>query len=114
MIRFKATEKQVLEVIANAINASELEGAGGRAAIMNDVEPEHLRMTRDGIDIKRYSGRRAEIAIAPCSEAGTWEIAAGKAEPDPKHQTWADTYPTYRRLLATVPNIEVIEENPEE
>ena len=116
MILFKATPRQVLQIVANAVNASYL------ASINDTHDPfnnkvyihEDFKLQGGGIDLKTFGGRMVELAITHDRHKGHWKVAAGKAEPDPDYQSWADEYTTYRALVESVEGVEVLEEDLEE
>lgn len=115
MILFKATPRQVLQIVANAVNASYLASINEpQKADLKEYSHEDFKLDRNGIDIKTFGGRAVEIGITRKGEL--WKIAAGKAEPNPEFQTWADDYPTYRELVESVDGVQIVEEDlePEE
>lgn len=113
MIIFKATPRQVLQIIANAVNASDSCSIFDLDHPIEDKVYTHedFKMERHGINVTTFGNRGVELQLLKWQD--NWKVAAG-GEPDPEHQTWADEYATYRKLLESVEGVEVLVEDLED
>lgn len=103
-IEFDATEEQILQIMANAINHSIPAGLGFLHFQTKDYKPEETKrcIVNESClyaDIDYFDGRMVKLAIFKNSKSGKYEIMEGF---DKEYQSFATTYPTPQILIASV------------
>jgi hypothetical protein len=101
-VTFTATDKQIAEVCALAVNASTPTGLG-----FLHYEPDNEFTAGDFLkDIKRekfwcnldyVQGRMVKLSLWRGEEKNTWKYP--EYEPRPDYQSWIGKYPSYPDLL---------------
>ncbi len=108
-IKFKATEDQIAEIGANAVNASKPVGLGhmsftgqkiSQARIFQCID---LNAGRGGLSLDYVQGRMVKLNIWKKGEH--WEI---NDHADPEYQSWCCKYPTVIALLNSVAGVEIL------
>jgi hypothetical protein len=112
MIKFKATDQQILQIAANAFNASTPMGLGFFSydpqtnAVPDDFK-ENLRINNESgygyISLDYVQGRMVKLYAS--RKENVWQMRA----PIPEYQSWIHNYPTARHLIESV-GAEVLED----
>ena len=96
-MKFKATEQQVKQIAANAINASKPMGMGifhyNSGSVFTDLDIEDDELYFDYVE-----GRMVKLNIRDLGD-GEYEIADN---PTSDYQSWCRTYPTTEALVNSV------------
>lgn len=71
-MKFNATEEQVKQIAANAVNASVPVGMGHIHFRPGDYAPEDIEVTEFGVEIDYFHGRMVKLYIKPC-KGDSWE-----------------------------------------
>ena len=108
---FKATNEQLCQIAANAVNASLPVGMGkfhyqpGKTFTpreMGDFEDEC------GLSFDYVQGRIVKLSLYRVSgQDGVFEMRP--AIPDPEYHSWVQVYPTSRGLLESVVGVEILD-----
>lgn len=111
-MRFKATDKQLATVMANAVNASRPVGLGflhfdDSKKYTPDDFIDELKTNTGWVNLDYVGGRMVKFRLTP-EKDGYYEIA-DSAIPQSDYQSWCGTYRTYRELLDSA-GIEVEDE----
>lgn len=106
MIRFEATKDQLLQLAANAVNASAPMGAGLIHYKEKTYKPHEFnhRLFNNQLAIDYFEGRMTKLYIV--KDETSWIM---KREPEGDYQSWQHTYPTNRDLLNSVAGINILE-----
>ncbi len=105
MNKFNATKEQVLQIAANAINASIPVGMGYLHFKSKNYTPEELQMEyeaedkRGNIYLDYFDGRMVKLSI---QHLGDNSYATNEGEANIEYQSWARKYPTYEDLTNSV------------
>lgn len=114
MLRFRATEDQVMEMAANAVNASQPMGMGHMVA-----NPRQKFEARDmghflnlnagvaGLFIDYAQGRMVKLSIWK-KEEDIWETDGHGRGVDLEYQSWGRKYKTYEELVKSVEGVEIL------
>lgn len=100
-MKFTATDTQMCQLIANAVNASTPMGMGFIHYRPRDFAPENFlpALVRGGdIDLDYVEGRMVKIWIHRLGD-GEWEI--DDATPRRDYQSWCGKYSSYATLVAS-------------
>ena len=109
-MKFKATEEQINQIAANAVNASSPMGMGylqfdqGKVYGSSDFNHPYDE-TRPRFSLDYVDGRMVKLHLARVAD-GIWSTS--DREPTSDYQSWCRKYPTYRALVESV-GAEVIE-----
>lgn len=107
-MRFKATDDQVRQIMANAVNASSPMGMGFLHATNKLFSAEDFKdcaLKPSGAHLDYVQGRMVKLYIRSIAD-GSWRISG--APPNGEYQSWVKEYPTYENLVTSVPGIELI------
>ena len=98
LMKFKATEDQVKQMAANAVNAAQPVGLGVLHFENKEYGPEQFKIINGGLYLDYVAGRMTKLAIR---NVGTdrWEIGG---EPRVDYQSWAVKYPSNKALIESV------------
>ena len=94
-----ATDEQIKQMAANAINASRPMGMGflhfnpDSVTTANDLEAEH-----NGLFVDYFEGRM--VKFSAWKHKDHWEVR--DENPHPEYQSWCTKYPTWQSLAASV------------
>jgi len=95
-MRFKATEQQILQMAANAVNASKPMGMGFlHYQPNNQFKPEDFIIKKNGLYLDYVQGRMVKLFIHKI-EDNEWEVIG---EPRCDYQSWCSKYPAYEDLI---------------
>jgi hypothetical protein len=104
-MKFKATDEQVKEVVALAINASVPAGMGflhfdpSKVFRAADIKIGHSGDMRV-IDVDYAQGRMVKLLIREsATNPGIWQVVRPAGSPTPDYQSWISTYPSLEKLL---------------
>lgn len=107
MLKFKATDKQLMQLAANAVNASTPMGLGvlhyeaGQKYTPIEFQQE---VSDHGLDLDYVDGRMVKLWVM--RDGDGWRCAEGvKLD----YQSWGTKYPTYRKLLESAGITEIEE-----
>lgn len=100
-MEFKATEKQIIEMAVNAINASHAIGMGAMRATNKTFQPEDITLTSFGFSCDYVQGRMVKLNIKRINE-DTWEPAGLTRNPNMEYQSWCKEYATFEDLKKSV------------
>jgi hypothetical protein len=95
------TERQALQLMANAVNASIPMGMGYLQHEEKEYTADDMRAEMDakgGIDFDYFRGRMVKTGIE--KTATGYRLSDGK--PHSSYQSWARKYPTYQALADSV------------
>lgn len=95
---FLATESQVFQIIANAVNASRPAGMGILHYEAKEYPAETFKMTGGGLILDYFEGRMVKLAVRKVAHE-EWEVFRPRDDPDPEYQSWASKYPTTKALI---------------
>ena len=103
-VEFEATEEQLLQIMANAVNHSSPAGLGFLHYQMKNYKPEEMKryIFNEGClysDIDYADGRMVKLAIFKGDKDGTYKIREGFS---PDYQSFMHRYPTPQNLIASV------------
>lgn len=103
-IEFSATEEQLLQIMANAVNHSNPAGLGFLHFQIKDYKPEEMKkyICDEGpfyADIDYADGRMVKLTIFRGDEKGTYKIQEGFRS---DYQSFMYQYPTPQNLIASV------------
>lgn len=117
-MKFRATNEQLCQLLANIYNASKAIGLGGLRVKDNVAKPEdvpgllstandyvdyQMRMFSNGwLSLDYWHGRCVKTDINHI-EGDLYRLR--DVEPNPAYQSWATTYPTLEALLESVDGI---------
>ena len=98
---FTATEEQILQIAANAVNASTPMGMGFLHFQPKEYTPEEMRkcLSDYGLSIDYFDGRMTKFYIIR-AENDQWRVVDHGPRSD--YQSWASKYPTYEALAGSV------------
>jgi len=109
-MKFKATEEQVAQMAANAINASKPMGLGFLSADMGKtytpqdaLKAIDIHAGRGGLYLDYVDGRMVKLNIH--HKNGIWEMDDRLFE---DYQSWSKTYSSAKALAESVPGVEII------
>lgn len=106
-MKFKATDDQVRQIMANAVNAASPMGLGFLQATNKQFTAEDFK----DANIERIAsldyvqGRMVKLTL--WHRGDFWE--APENNPRGDYQSWVRQYPTYEDLLLSVPGVEVLD-----
>jgi len=95
---FKATEEQIKQIAANAVNASIPMGMGFLQATNKEFKSTEFDLTKSGLNLDYVQGRMVKLTINRL-ENNKW-IIVGSARAD--YQSWVSKYPTNRALVESI------------
>lgn len=104
---FEATEQQIRQIAANAVNASSPLGMGFLHFKVKDYKPEEIDLQFDQfgftlsksafVDLDYYQGRMVKLRIRKVENTeNRWMV---NGEPRGDYQSWAAKYPSNRALV---------------
>lgn len=106
MLKFKATNTQVLQMAANAANASLPMGMGFIHFKADSVfKLTDFRFSHRGsadtpvVHVDYHEGRMVKLLVEGKGD-GVWLTHGGDA--DPEYQSWSGTYPSFQSLVESV------------
>jgi hypothetical protein len=111
-MKFKATEAQVKQICINAIAASLPMGMGHlHYNPAMEVKPEQITVGTTGmVNLDYVGGRMVKLVVQRESASrDEWKIIAHREKPTVDYQSWAHKYPTWRALVKSVPEVEILE-----
>lgn len=95
---FSATEQQILQIAANATNASFPMGMGLMHFRNTTFKPEDFQILDGKVRLDYVQGRMVKLSIWKNTD-GTWEIPEGVRI---DYQSWLAEYPTIEALVRSV------------
>lgn len=103
-VEFEATEEQLLQIMANAVNHSSPAGLGFLHYQMKYYKPEEMKryIFNEGqlyADIDYADGRMVKLTIFKGDKDGTYKIQEGFRS---DYQSFMHEYPTPKNLIASV------------
>jgi hypothetical protein len=109
MLKFKATDKQIQVMMANAVNASTPMGMGAlHYKPGSEFKPEDFKNQVALQSIDYWEGRMVKLWLFK-REGGWWRCSGGELRAD--YQSWISTYSTMKDLLASAGITEVEDED---
>lgn len=106
-----ANEYQIAKLIANAYNESIPVGLGILHYDPTPAKAEDfigvVRLPKFGLDYVK--GRMMKLRISRTDMENVWEVGHDHP-PNHEYQSWARTFPTYRALIQSVPQIKILED----
>ncbi len=97
-MRFKATDDQIKQIAANAVNASRPMGMGFlHYQPEHEFKPEDFTMDKGGLYLDYVQGRMVKLYIH--KDLDEWVI---NGEPRSDYQSWCHKYPTYESLVNSI------------
>ncbi len=101
-MKFKATEGQVKQIFANAINASIPVGMGFLQVKEKHYTSEDIIIPEMGVlDLDYFEGRMVKLAIKKIGKQ-EWEITRPQYPPRIDYQSWVGEYHTLDSLIGSV------------
>ena len=98
-MKITATEEQIKQIAANAVNAAEPMGLGFLHYTPKTFEAKDFECGKDGLFLDYVEGRMTKLYISRIGK-NLWEFRDGAAQID--YQSWAEKYPTYLDLIESV------------
>jgi len=108
IMKFKATELQVLQIAANAVNASnpgDPHSMGWLHYSEKVFTPEDIKFTSRGVSLDYVGGRMVKLTIRTTE---TPEVFYIRNDLDIEYQSWVTKYPTVQSLIESVKGTEII------
>lgn len=102
--KLKGSDEQIAQMAANAVNASKPMGLGFLAYEPRQYTAQEMATQLEHWPALDYVGGRC-VKLYLRKDAEEWSISCSTEWPHPDYQTWADTYPTYEALVASVPGL---------
>ncbi len=99
MIDFTATDEQIKQIAANAVNASVPVGLGFLQATRRVFVPADFDIDGEGLFLDYVEGRMVKLNLRRVA-GDRWEMPGGPPRLD--YQSWAAHYPTYQNLIDSV------------
>jgi len=96
---FKATEEQVKQIAANAVNASKPMGMGFLHYTNRVFTNKDFNIDKFGLNLDYVQGRMVKLNIKHKGD-NQWQIIHG--EPTYDYQSWINKYPTNQDLVNSV------------
>lgn len=104
-MQFKATDEQIKQIAANAVNASAPMGMGHLHFTNKKFEPKEFEVPEKGtFSLDYVQGRMVKLTL--WNKDGVWKTP--DRAPDIEYQSWMTKYPTYEALIQSVPGTEII------
>lgn len=95
-MNFKATEEQIKQIAANAVNASSPMGMGFIHATDKKFTPDEFEIPETGtFSLDYVQGRMVKLTL--WNKDGVWKTP--DRAPDIEYQSWMKKYPTYEALV---------------
>lgn len=104
-MRFKATDEQVKQMAANAVNASKPMGMGHlHFEPSNKFQPDAFEISKDGLFLDYVGGRMVKLSLRKLS-ANLWETPS--RPPTHDYQSWVGTYSGYAALVISAGGVAI-------
>jgi hypothetical protein len=97
-MKITATEEQIKQIAANAVNAAEPMGLGFLHYTPKVFEAKDFTCEKKGLFLDYVEGRMTKLNIR--REGDEWEFPSGTPRVD--YQSWCIKYPTYADLIKSV------------
>ena len=107
---FKATEQQVRQIMANAVNASNGVGMGFLNYETKNYTTKDIRIDEGAVSADYFYGRMVKLKFELTAVSDHWRVARPMYTPNPGYQSWVKIYPTLHALVTSVPGVEIIKE----
>ena len=97
-MKFSATQEQISQIAANAVNASSPMGLGHLGFQSKTYLPSEFHVSDQGIYLDYVDGRMVKLIVYP-SGNGQWEINDNISS---DYQSWSIYYRTVEQLVRSV------------
>lgn len=106
-MKITATDEQISQMCANAINASMAVGMGFLHYKEGHVfKASEVQVSQPGVFLDYVEGRMVKLTVRRIGMGNTWDLP--DSEPTYDYQSWVTKYKTYLDLAASVPGIELV------